>query len=407
MVVIALRILTLGGAGEMGRAAVTSLASDDRVKEIVVADRDDLAARRVAHSVGAKASWLAVDVTDRQILADALRNCDVVVNTVGPFFRFGATVLLAAIDAGCDYIDICDDPQPTLEMLELDDLAKAAGITALVGMGASPGVSNLLAVVAARELDAVDSIYTCWNVAAAQPDSNHAGSTSAALVHGIRQISGEIPVIHGGQLVRRPALERLSIDYPGIGPRNGRSFGHPEAVTLSRAFPELRECQNVVFGDRATLAMLSALRWSIGHRLMSADGAARLAGRIERLTSTGNKLLQTGGVPPLFALATGTRRGQHAVVAAALTQLPGLSMAANTAVPLAVATPMVKLARRPGVHTPETLIDPGRFLDAFAGRCIGKPPPGSMLAITKSWASTAENAAVLNSHLLTALLQLQ
>ncbi len=35
---------------------------------------------------------------------------------------------------------------------------------------------------------------------------------------------------------------------------------------------------------------------------MSADGAARLAGRIERQTSPGNKLLPAGGEPPLFAL---------------------------------------------------------------------------------------------------------
>ena len=43
----------------------------------------------------------------------------VVMNTVGPFFRFGVPILTAAIDAGTDYIDVCDDWEPTLEMLAL------------------------------------------------------------------------------------------------------------------------------------------------------------------------------------------------------------------------------------------------------------------------------------------------
>lgn len=204
-----------------------------------------------------------------------------------------------------------------------------------------------------------------------------------------------------------PALGQLRISYPGIGPVFGRSFGHPEAVTLPRAFPELRECQNMVFGDRPTLAVLSALRWAIDHRLLTIDRAARLAGRVERLTAAGSNILRTGGAPPLFALASGTYRGERAIVATALTQLPGLSMAANTAVPLAVATPLVKFANRPGVHTPETLLDPDAFFGAFAGHCIGDPPAGAMPATTKSWASPADNAAVLGSYLLTALLQRQ
>lgn len=402
---IGLRVLVLGGAGEVGGAAATSLARDDRVEAVIVADRNATAAGVIAASVGAKACSRAVDATNNRSLAEVLLDCDVVVNTVGPFFRFGPSILSAAISAGCDYIDVCDDPLPTLDMLELDDRARAAGVTALVGMGASPGVSNMLAVVAARELDTVHSIFTCWDVAGAQPDRRHGEATSAALEHGMAQISGEIPVVHGGRLTRRRALERIDIDYPGIGPISGRTFGHPEAVTMSRAFPELSECQNVVFGDLPTLAMLSALRWTIGHRVLTADRTARLAGRVERLLSFGGGPLRAGGTPPLFALAVGRHAGRQAVVATALAQLPGLSMAANTAVPLAVATPMVTLAERPGVHTPETLLDPELFLAAFARHCIGSPPPESMLATTKSWASPAENSAVLDSHLLTALLQ--
>src|SRR5690606_15578076 len=99
---------------------------------------DETAARAFAAELGVEA--LGLDVTDGPALDAALRAADLVVNTVGPYFRFGPPILAAAIAAGCDYIDICDDPQPTIEMLELDARAKAAGVTALLGMGASPGV---------------------------------------------------------------------------------------------------------------------------------------------------------------------------------------------------------------------------------------------------------------------------
>ncbi|MBW2087346.1 MAG: saccharopine dehydrogenase, partial [Deltaproteobacteria bacterium] len=58
-------------------------------------------------------------------------------------------------EARCHYIDINDDWEPTLDMLKLDEEARQAGITAIIGMGASPGVSNLLAVKAMSLFDTI------------------------------------------------------------------------------------------------------------------------------------------------------------------------------------------------------------------------------------------------------------
>jgi len=402
---VVVRILALGAAGEIGRTAARVLAGDDRITQLVVADRNARAATRVARALGAKGVPLALDVTDRPALDAAMRDCDFVINTVGPFFLFGPPILSAAIDAGRDYIDICDDPEPTLQMLAFDDRAKAAGVTALLGMGASPGVANLLAVIAGRELETVDTVITAWNINAAQSDPARTGATSAAIVHGMRQISGTIPVTRARGLEHRPALASIRVSYPGIGAVRGRSFGHPEGVTLSRAFPGLRESTNMVVGDRLTLAVVSVLRWVINQRIMTIDRAAYVAARLGRLmVDKPAHILTSGGAPPLFALATGTRQDSTCTVATALAQLPGLSMAANTAVPLAVAIPLIAASRRPGVHTPETLLDPAAFFSAFARHCIGDPAPAAMTITTRSWASPEDNAAALNASLLTALL---
>ncbi|MFC9897216.1 saccharopine dehydrogenase family protein [Nocardia sp. NPDC127579] len=396
------RILMLGGAGQMGRAAARLLAESPAVDHLVVTDLHAGNAETVAKSLGDKASGLGLDITDRRSLHAALTECDLVLNTVGPYFRFGVPILAAAIEAGRDYADICDDWEPTLAMLDMHERAREAGVVALVGMGASPGVSNLLAVTAARELDTVESVVTAWS----GEDAREAGDSSpkqpnAAYLHAIQQITGSIKVTRDGALTDRPALEEITVDYPGIGAGSGWSFGHPEAVTLHRAFPELRHNTNLITGSRVLIAMCRALRLSVDRHLLSPKRAAHLAFRSMGVLPPGS--IGGGALPPLFALATGTRSGENATVATALAQVPGRTMATNTGIPLAVAAlQLAGSAANPGVHTPETLLDPDEFFAALAPHCIGNPPPAAMTATTRSWSSPQDNADSLQTSLLTA-----
>ncbi|WP_319455191.1 MULTISPECIES: saccharopine dehydrogenase family protein [unclassified Mycobacterium] len=398
-----MRILALGAAGEMGKVAAGILAADESVTTVVIADRDGPAAAAAAQSLGAKAVALELDVTDSRGLGAAMADCDVVVNTVGPYFRFGVPLLRAAIDARRHYVDICDDPEPTLDMLALDQQAKASGVTALIGMGASPGLSNLLAVIAGRELERVDEVHTGWSINGVNTDSTD--TVGAAVVHGMQQISGTIPVTRNGIVTTRPALEKIVLQYPGIGIATGRSFGHPEAVTLQRVFGDLVDNTNVVVGDRITLALLSVLRFAIDHRLVGLDAAARIANTAERMTPADpTRMIRPGQLPPLFAVASGIHAGRPATVAVALGQFPGFSMAAITGVPLAIAALQLADLDKPGVHTPETALEPEPFFGALAQHCIGRPHPTAMTIITRSWQSAAENRAALNGSLVTAFL---
>lgn len=398
-------MLLLGGAGEMGRAAATALAAAPAVDRLVVTDLDERRAVAVARALGPKATGIALDVTDEPALLAALGDCDLVVNTVGPYFRFGVPILTAAIAAGCHYIDICDDWAPTLEMLDMHEQARAAGVVALVGMGASPGVSNLLAVTAARELDTVETLLTGWSGEDARGSAAKEGeSPSAAYVHAMHEISGAIRVLRAGALVDRPALRRIEFSYPGIGPGTGWSFGHPEAVTLHRAFPALRENTNLILGGRLIIGTCRAMRFAVGNRILTPEQGARVASAaLSRLPGT--PPLRPGATPPLFALATGTKAGEKATAATALAQVPGRDMADNTGIPLAVAALMLAAMEPvPGVHPPETLIDPEAFFAALAPHCIGNPPAAAMVATTRSWADPAENADSLRVSLLTAFL---
>ncbi|TCO53460.1 saccharopine dehydrogenase family protein [Actinocrispum wychmicini] len=382
-----MRVLALGGAGGMGRHLCRAALHLNGVDELIVADLNAPAADAFARELGARG--IGLDVTDSRALSAALSGVDVVVNTVGPFFRFGVPILTAAIDAGCHYLDICDDWEPTLDMLGLNDRARAAGVTAVIGMGATPGLSNLLAVLAARELDTTDEVITGWNIEAGGLDDTPGPEVSAAVVHGITQMTGTIRVLRGGRMVDEPPLRRTVLDYPGLGRRTAWTFGHPEPITLPHTIDTATTSVNVTVGSRPFIAFIQAIRWAVDHGLMSPRSAARMAQTAEHRWPSPpmHKQFTPDRLPPLFALAKGIRNGHPAAAAVALRHYPGTTMGAVTGIPLAVALELctTNALTTPGVFAPEAIIDPDQYLTALATHCPTNPSPQDMTITTRSW----------------------
>ncbi|MDL4772312.1 saccharopine dehydrogenase family protein [Actinomadura xylanilytica] len=380
-----MRILALGGSGAMGAVAVRVAAGLPGVTEIVVADRNLKAAqalvRRLAEdgTGGAPVRALMVEVTDSAALHAALEGSDVVLNTVGPYYRFGLTVLRAAIATRTHYLDICDDWEPTLQMLDLDGEARNAGIRAVVGIGASPGVSNLLAARAVRELDHVQDLYTAWpvDVSGSGGDDEQltdtGGRPSAAAVHWMEQISGKVTVISGGQLVHRRPLLPVALSVSAGRSGTAYTVGHPEPVTLHRSFHPAGEAANLMVVTRGTLAYLDVLRRDIDagkltNETAATDLAKPSAARALRATMGAMTLKGPGSLPPFFAAATGTRDGRRVTALARLADTPGASalindMAEATGLPLALGLAQLLdgTSDRLGVHPPEIALDAERF----------------------------------------------
>jgi len=390
-----MRVIALGGTGGMGRVAVRTAAGFDFVDEIVVADRDGEAAERLAASVGPKARGAAVDVRDARTLKEVLRQGDVVLNTVGPFFRFGPQILRAVIETGRNYLDICDDWEPTLEMLGLHDEARRAGVTAVIGLGASPGITNLMAVLALRELDRAEAIYTVWDLDSAKPE--RIGSVpSAAMVHGMHQLTGRIRARENGGPAEVRPVRKVAIDYPGIGRRPAWSIGHPEALTLPHVYPDLKVSRNLMVTSRANVIALRAVGALVNAGWMSVETAARIAEKVEgtgvgrtpadfvREVNRGERPLR---LPPLFALATGWKSGAPASAAAAALAAPAGGMGGATGVPLAAGLALFRdRPPAPGVHPPEGIVPPEALLDVLAPLC--DPPARSgadLVLVSRSW----------------------
>ncbi|WP_440446536.1 saccharopine dehydrogenase family protein [Nocardia amamiensis] len=376
-----MRVLALGGAGAMGRAGLRLAATLPGVTEVVVADRDFNAAHAVSEELtglGAIVRPRRVDVTESDDLDEALRDADVVLNTVGPYYHFGPTVLQAAIRARTDYLDICDDWEPTLRMLELDALAREAGVCAIIGMGASPGVSNLLAALAARAVDRIENVYTAWPVDVADElDTTEAvgaaGEPSAAAVHWMQQISGTITVVRGGRITQEAPLRPVPLALPGGRCGTAYTVGHPEPVTFQRTLSPSGEAATLMIVTPGTAAYLDVLRTDIDKGALTNESAARdlaepTLRRALRSAKRATTFRSHGTLPLFFAAITGAVGPErhtvlaHLIETAETAALTG-DMARFTGIPLALSLSQLadRTAVRPGVHPPEAIIDPERF----------------------------------------------
>ena len=385
-------VVVLGAAGGMGRMAANVASSYADLGELVLADIDVAAAERVVAELtpAARTRLCAarVDVTDGAALRALLADAQVVLNTTGPFYRFGTAVLQAAIASRCHYLDICDDWEPTIELLALSGTAAEAGILAIIGLGASPGVSNLLARLACERLDRVDDLYTAWPIDAgagdfALDDESVVGAgASAAIVHWMQQISGTIDVVETGQRVSRSPLAPVTIDYPGLGRGTAYTVGHPEPITLREPMNVHGSSANLMLLKRSTAAYLDLIRNDLdAGKLSHEDAAAEITNqrttRIARamIGALGRK--GAGALPGFFAFARGQRDGRSLRIGVHLHAMPA-DMAGATSVPLALGLRQLLDGRldATGAHPPESVIDVASLLDGFALTC--NPPLAGM-----------------------------
>ena len=92
---------------------------------------------------------VAIDARDG--LVAAIGGCRVLVNAAS--YRLNLTAMEAALGAGCDYLDLGGPYWMTAEQLKLDGRFRHAGRLGVLGIGASPGKTNLMALAGVRELD--------------------------------------------------------------------------------------------------------------------------------------------------------------------------------------------------------------------------------------------------------------
>lgn len=231
-----MRVAVLG-IGGIGRAVVSELVAESRVKEIVPVDRRGERARFLKY-LGRTATVTPVemDVTDAGELRRVLSGLDVAVNVTPP--ANNAAVMRACLEAGCDYVDYAGlspsrpgEPWGVLEQLALDDVWKRQGRTALLSMGSDPGISNVLARLASEGFASVDAVRI------------RVSAGGGPAIDGYPLYSREIflrdalarPLVwdEGRHVERDPVSEFQEFEFPApVGRRTVALLGHEEVCTL-------------------------------------------------------------------------------------------------------------------------------------------------------------------------------
>ena len=392
------KVLALGGSGGMGRFAVSTCMDFDNVEEVIVADINADAAIAFANSMNGKVSGIGLDVTNIDSLKMQMEKVDVVINTVGPFYKYGPPVLESAIDRSCHYLDINDDWEPTLEMLQLHDKATSKSVTAILGMGASPGLTNMLGAAAIQELDEVKTLYTGWSMdgAAAEEKSSQSG-VNAAMIHAVQQMTGKVRIQENGKPKMVKPLKKIEVDLPGFTKFKPRIFGHPEAITFPHHFNTIINSINLAHGSG--FVFLKWIMKLVDWKIISVEKAANIVQNLstairkeleEEETQNGDNLNITHSEdpPPLYAVASGIREGQQASCTATFNASGLISMGEATGIPLACGLKLLLDGRilKKGVFAPEGAIDPNDFFSELGSISdLANADDAEIISIFRSW----------------------
>ncbi len=232
----------VGGAGAMGRITVRDLTETCAPSdEVLVADYDLAKAEALAASLsrpGAPRLRAArVDVRDHAATAAALRGAAVVVNAVQ--YQWNLDVMEAALLAGAHYVDMGGLFHVTRRQLELDGRFRAAGRLALLGMGAAPGITNVLARHGAEGLDEVREIHC--RVSGADL-TRYASTPALPVAYSLKTILEEFSmkpaVFTKGRLTFVPPMSGDAPHRfpPPVGVRRPMYTIHSEVATLPASF---------------------------------------------------------------------------------------------------------------------------------------------------------------------------
>lgn len=161
-------VSVVGAAGIIGPAIVATLAEHEAVTEIRCLDINPERAAEVAARYGAgKAGADSLDIRDQDAAAATLSGSDLLLNTAA--YRINLDAMQAALQAGCHYLDLGGLFHITGEQLELDAQFREAGLLAVLGMGSTPGKTN---VMAARAVELLGGQVETIVVGAAGRDPN-------------------------------------------------------------------------------------------------------------------------------------------------------------------------------------------------------------------------------------------
>lgn len=379
-----MQITVLGGAGKMGCISVQYLANDPRVESVVIADINRVQANTVVDYIGdPKIRFIAVDIDDHIDLVDSLKQSDVCLNAT--VYYTNVAVMEACLEAGTHYTDMGGLFFTTRKQLEFNSQYREAGLSAVLGMGSAPGIPNVQTRFAADRLDTIESVKIYDGIKPPPPDDLRFTYAVPTIVD---ELTVKPMVFSNGEFNAREPMSDFE-DYmfsSPIGIQPMHLSLHSEVATIPISFKDkgIRECffkinywgmaKSTVekvrvlaeFGFDRT-EKIDVAETSVSPRDVMVTMLSEYVPPIEEFLAL-PKNKPPDWVKEIVTEVSGTKNGKQMSYKLSTATVKG-------ALPTGVAPAItaVWLAQGkivPGVHAPETVLDPQAFLEELEAQQI-------------------------------------
>ncbi len=220
------------GAGLVGRAMALDLASDD-TNRVTSIDRNSKALAALPEEIETR----KMDVGDSKALTNAIAGADLVVCAVPGFM--GYRTLRTIIESGCNVVDISFFPE---NALDLEEIAQANNVIAVVDCGVAPGLSNILAGHVSTILDETTA-YTCYvgglPVVRTWPYEYRAVFSPIDV---IEEYTRPARFVRNGQVITKEALSDIELhEFPSVGTLESFNSDGLRSLIFTMDIPDMIE----------------------------------------------------------------------------------------------------------------------------------------------------------------------
>ena len=231
------------GAGGVGNVVAHKCAMlTEYFSEVMLASRNENKCKAIAADVkqatGRTLRTAAVDADDVKATVALIKSfgADLLINVALPYQDL--PLMDACLHAGIHYVDTANYEPPHLAKFEYSwqwayrERFQKAGLTALLGSGFDPGVTNVFCAYAQKHL--FDTIETIDIMDANAGDHGYPFATNFNPEINIREITQRGRYWEQGEWKETDPLSvKWVYDYPGIGPKDSYLLFHEELESLA------------------------------------------------------------------------------------------------------------------------------------------------------------------------------
>lgn len=377
-----MKVFCLGGAGRIAREAVLDLVEHSSFEKITIGDIDEKVGEEIVSWLDdERVDFALVNVLDKEATINQMKGYDIVMD--------GTTIALNGISteciakAGCHCINLNGFGEEN----QFDEIFKDNNRTAVPGFGMTPGLTQMMAMKAANQLDTVESARV-----------SHGSFRPIAFSKSITETTTyeydpKLPtrtVFENGEFIQVPPFARpreVQLPEP-YGLTTQYIIPHSETVTLAKALKH-KGIQLIETRGTWPKQNMSLVRALFDYGILRNDKIVVNGAEVGVMDCVSEYLINSeeGSKTELYGYALhieviGTKEGKkykhvlyhtHPASDGSVRDWEGLrAYTKNVGIPMAVATEMIAngACNKTGILIPEDAFEPDSIFEALRIRGI-------------------------------------